>query len=562
MTLHAEDIVVLAVYLAVMLFMGFWSAHRTSKLADFFMPRRFGKLLLAMHGAKTSAEQNVSVVAKSFTNGISGIWYQWVWLPVTPFYWLIAPVFRRLRAITTADVFEARYSCGVAGLYSVVGMAGLLVNLALVLRASSEIFAAATGGHVSASVAIWMVAAIFAVYGVAGGLGAVILTGLLHGLLTVTFSVVLLPGLFGAVGGMDGLREKLSDPGMMSLAVPGQIGIFYIAVVSFNSLVGMVAQPHFMGIGAGRDETVCRVGAVCGAVVRRACMIPWCLTGVAAVVYLGGRNVAPDEVLGVAAADFLPRLLPGMLGIFIAAILASVLSACDGLMVWAAALFTENIYKKFAAGRSDRHYIWVGRFAAVAFVVTGIFFAVRLPDVARGLEIFWKVPAMMGIAFWLGILWRRATPAGAWASTLAACWMWWLSEQAFFVCFLERLPFAARLTLVVPGPAGPCIYLPWQMLLYIAAALAAGIAASVLSRPQPAEQTENFFALLRTPVEKGEQRSVSCTLPEDAVVPPRRNLFPRTQLEIPVPTVFGMAGFIACWIFVAALIAAFYLVVM
>jgi Na+/proline symporter len=276
------------------------------------------------------------------------------------------------------------------------------------------------------------------------------------------------------------------------------------------------------------------------------------------MVYLAGRNVAPDEVLGVAAADFLPKILPGMLGIFIAATLASVMSSCDGMMITAAALFTENVYKKFAAGRSERHYVWVGRAAAVVFVLLSIYLAMKLPDVAKGLEIFWKVPAMMGVAFWLGILWRRATPAGAWASTLAACWAWWLSEQDFFICFLEGLPCAGQMTLVVQGSASPHMYLPWQMLLYIAAALAAGVAASLLSSPLPRQKTEDFYALLRTPVKKGEQRPVPCTLDDDAVVPPRRNLFRHTQLEIPVPTAFGMAGFIAAWVFVAAIIAAFY----
>ena len=72
--------------------------------------RRFGKLFSTFFafGAGTHSDQAVSVAAKTYTTGMSGIWYQWLWLFVTPFYWLIAPIYRRCRCITTGDFFEAQ----------------------------------------------------------------------------------------------------------------------------------------------------------------------------------------------------------------------------------------------------------------------------------------------------------------------------------------------------------------------------------------------------------------------------------------------------------------------
>ena len=84
-------------------------------------------------GAGTHSDQAVGVASKSFSSGLSGIWYQWLWLPCTPFYWLIAPVMRRFRAITTGDVFEARYDRSVAVLYACIGMLNLSVNIGLML---------------------------------------------------------------------------------------------------------------------------------------------------------------------------------------------------------------------------------------------------------------------------------------------------------------------------------------------------------------------------------------------------------------------------------------------
>ena len=80
--------------------------------------RRFGKpfMIFFAFGAGTSGNDAVGVSAKTYTNGLSGIWYQWLWLFCTPFYWLIAPVMRRMRALTTGDYFEYRYDGSVAAL--------------------------------------------------------------------------------------------------------------------------------------------------------------------------------------------------------------------------------------------------------------------------------------------------------------------------------------------------------------------------------------------------------------------------------------------------------------
>ena len=104
--LHLADAVVLVVYLLGITALGIYMARRVHSIADYFMPRRFGKPAMIMHsfGTGTASDQAVIVASASFRSGLSGIWYQWLWLFSTPFYWLIAPIMRRFRAITTADV--------------------------------------------------------------------------------------------------------------------------------------------------------------------------------------------------------------------------------------------------------------------------------------------------------------------------------------------------------------------------------------------------------------------------------------------------------------------------
>ena len=104
------DWLVIISYLLVITILGVWAVKRVKSAASLFIgDRKFGKVMMMFFtfGAGTHSDQAVSVAAKTYHSGASGIWYQWLWLFVTPFFWLIAPVFRRMRAITTGDYFSA-----------------------------------------------------------------------------------------------------------------------------------------------------------------------------------------------------------------------------------------------------------------------------------------------------------------------------------------------------------------------------------------------------------------------------------------------------------------------
>jgi Na+/proline symporter len=561
--LHIADILVLGLYLVGITVIGIWAARRIKNIADFFMPRRFGKVMMITHafGTGTHSDQAVSVASKSFTNGLSGIWYQWLWLFATPFYWLIAPVMRRFRAITTADVFEARFSLSVAILFAVVGMLNLSINIGVMLKGAGAVIDASTTGLVSSNVAIAVMTVMFVIYGIAGGLSAAIITDFIQGVLTVVFSFILLPFILNAVGGLQGIHEAIKDPGMLSLVAPAEIGFFYIAIIAFNGLVGIVTQPHTMGnCAAGKTEMEGRVGWMFGNFIKRVCTVAWCLTGLGAVVYFAGRDVEPDHIFGLVAAEFLPKILPGALGLFIAALLASVMSSCDSFMIASSGLFTKNIYKRLLPEKTAKHYVFVARVASLIIVAGGVVFAYRLEGVVEGLEIFWKISPMMGIAFWLGLFWRRTTAAGAWASTIMAFGVWWLTTKGFFISWLGSLSMAESLTFVFDKNGVAEVYLPWQMVFYLSAGTIAGIVVSLFTKPVAEEKLDNFYALVRTPVKPGEQVSVPCTLPDDAVVPEKRNIFPNTSLEIAIPSRTSVVGFLAGWVCVAAIIYSVYLI--
>ncbi len=239
---------------------------------------------------------------------------------------------------------------------------------------------------------------------------------------------------------------------------------------------------------------------------------------------------------------------------FIASMLASVMSSCDSFMIASSALFTENLYKPLRPAKSDRHYLWVGRIVALVIVAGGLASAYLIENVVQGIEIFWKIAPMMGIAFWLGLFWRRTTTAGAWASTLAAFGVLILTGLDGFVGFLgQRFPSLVKAD-------GSEMLLHWQMIFYLLAGTVAGIVVSLLTKPPSQDKLDRFYELVRTPVNTVEGSPAEpCTIPPGVAIPEKRLMIKAGGLEILKPSKSAVVGFVGVWLVVGVMIVGFFL---
>jgi Na+/proline symporter len=224
-------------------------------------------------------------------------------------------------------------------------------------------------------------------------------------------------------------------------------------------------------------------------------------------------------------------------------------------------LFTENIYRPLVPGKSQRHYVGMGRATSLAVVAGGIVFAYWVPDVITALKIWFRIAPMMGVAFWLGLFWRRMTVAGAWATTLAGFAVWFLATRQFAVDLVAQLPFPESARLVWLDQGKLEIYEPWVIVFYTVAAAGAGIVVSLLSRPVAREKLDRFYNLTRTPIVPNEQIDEPCTLPAGVAPARRRMLVHWWGLEVPMPSRTSLVGFLVGWIMVAALVGGFWLLV-
>ncbi len=556
--LHIIDAVLIVVYLLGITAIGLSVYSRIKSSTDYFMGgRRFGKLFMIFFsfGAGTHTDQAVSVASKTYTSGLAAIWYQWLWLFCTPFYWLIAPLLRRLRALSMAEFFEVRYGVSLAVFYSIMAFLTNAVTVGTMLRGAGEIIAAVTGGQVPLIASVGVMTVLFVVYGVAGGLMAAVITDLIQGILTVILSFILLPFALDAVGGFSGLHQAIDDSSVFSL-VNNDITVFFVLMMVVNGMFSIVAQPHVIQLcGAGKTEMDGRVGFTYGNFIKRFCTVAWCLTGLCAIVMypnLGTEgNPSPDQAFGMVARDLLPKIAPGLLGIFIASMLAAVMSSCDALMNASAGLLTLGVYKPLVARGKSYNELFVGRLASLLLVAIGILIAFALKDVVQGIEIMWRITGMLGIAVWLGIFWRRATLLGGWVAALSAFGVLLLTSWGTFVQWLNEHGGSFFVTM---RGEDMIFKLPWQMLSYLCTGVILGIVVSLCSRPRREEDLRDLFTCIRTPVMGEETVEQSCVMPKEATEQTLPKLIDHPDWEIPRFNRTDIVGFAVTWVCVAAII--------
>src|SRR5690348_13732208 len=172
------DIAVIVVYLLVTLGVGVYQARKVKTSGDYYAGgRKFNKFYLMMHalGTASHADEPVSVIGGAYQKGVAGIWYTYLYLPLTPIFWLLAPFIRRTRFVTMADFFLARYNGSLATLYAVMGVLKFSVAIGVVLKGTATLFASLAGtppGSAGELYAILGMTAVFVTYGFAGGLRA------------------------------------------------------------------------------------------------------------------------------------------------------------------------------------------------------------------------------------------------------------------------------------------------------------------------------------------------------------------------------------------------------
>ena len=152
--LHPIDWIVIGIYFVAILIVGLWAGRKVTKTDDYFLGDRGFSVWLVIgqaFGVGTHAEMPVSLAGKVYQSGYAGIWYQWKNLFITPFYWTLAPLFRRFKRTTTGEVYEDRYGPWMGAVYTVFALSFFVFNMGAMLKGAGKLVSAAADGAAALS---------------------------------------------------------------------------------------------------------------------------------------------------------------------------------------------------------------------------------------------------------------------------------------------------------------------------------------------------------------------------------------------------------------------------
>ncbi|WP_221029112.1 sodium:solute symporter family protein [Actomonas aquatica] len=483
--IHFLDILVFIAYMVVVIYLGRRSSHgNTSNQEGYFLAgRKLGKVyqFFLNFGNATDANGAVSAASMVYQQGVSGVWLGFQLIFLNPYYWFMNTWFRRVRLVTTADLFEDRLGSrklasfyavfqSLAAMFVVIGFGNLVtykICAALVTKPEVQWTVeerSAVEGHAALhqlemrlaegplgeteAVELAMLrerdargelrsfvtalqpfsfylcyTLVVGIYVVAGGMAATAMNEVLQSIIIVAFSVILVPAGLVAIGGFDALRDRV--PANMFELVGSNadlqqitgLSLFALFLVAIIQINGIIGN---MGIsGSAKNEYAARLGAVTGTYAKRLMFILWAFAGLIAVAMFSGADTLadPDLAWGTMSRQLLG---PGMLGLMITGVLAANMSTVAAQTVAVSALIVRNVYHPFFPNTTQQGAVRLGRIMVVLALAVGVVAAMMMDSVFSALLLVQTVSVPFGAVVMLMFFWRRLTCVGVWAGLLLA----------------------------------------------------------------------------------------------------------------------------------------------
>lgn len=411
------DMVVVTLYAAGMLLLGWYGMRRAQTHEDFLVAgRNLGPAFYMGTMATTvlGGASTVGTVRLGYVYGISGFWLcAALGLGILVLNLFLAKPLLRLRIYTVTQVLERRYSARTR-------YASALVMLAYALMlAATSVIAMGTVLQVLFKLPFWAAillgGGIVVIYSAIGGMWSLTLTDIVQFLIkTIGLIGVLLPLCLHRVGGWDELLTRLPARDFNIVGIGWTTVATYLVIYFFGILLG---QDIWQRVFTARTAKVAKLAGASAGVYCVVYGMALSLVGMSAKLLLPNLPDANN-----AFAAILQTSLPdGIRGLMIAAALAAMMSTASAALLAASTTITEDLLPWLRPGQGHRS-LRKSRFFtfATGLVVLGI--ALAVDDVLDALTCAYDLLVGGMLVPLLGaIYWKRATTRGAVVSMLLGC---------------------------------------------------------------------------------------------------------------------------------------------
>jgi solute:Na+ symporter, SSS family len=428
--LSVSTFVIVAVYLLLTVTIGY-IVRRSTKTSTQFL--HGGRTLpawvtsIAFLAANCGALEIVGLVAASAKYGALALHFYWTGaIPAMVFLSLfMMPIYANSKALTVPEFLRLRYGARtqVLNAASLATMMGFISGISLYAIAS--VLRVFLGWNFLQTVALTSV--VVFCYVALGGLKATIYNEVLQLAITIAGLVPLTYRVLKDFGGIGGLDERLPETmrhvwATMPFAGASQAPMDVIGVVCGLGFVLSFGYwcTDFLLIQralAARSVQGSIYTPLIAAAVKMFFPLLVVVPGLAASLLFAGQTGSFDRALPLLMLHYYG---PGLLGIGVAAILASLMSALAGNITALSTIWTHDLYRTYLSpGKEDLHYIVAGRFAtagATCFSLLAAYIAFRYNSLIDYLQLVFSLfNAPLFATLLLGMFTRWATPtAGFW----------------------------------------------------------------------------------------------------------------------------------------------------
>lgn len=467
------DLVIIVLYFAVVLGIGYYLKRFTSTGEDFFLA---GRKMTAWIAGLSFISANLSSLE---TMGWSAMAYQYGMLGAHAYFIGAIPAILFLAVV----MMPFYYICKT---HSVPGylklrygeparaLAGITFSFLTIMVSGASMFAMAKILNLllgwDMNVSIWVSSITVAIYVALGGLLSAVFNEVLQFFLIWAGSLLIpILGLIHA-GGWRGMMEKIQQhapiihPTVQSADFTSlwrNLGSFDsnpMGIDWFGMVFGLGLAVSFgywctdflqvQRVIVAKDLRSAQNGTIIGAFLKMLVPIIVTIPGLLGLAVLLNPDGSPmvlvpesDPRAGITHRtynDVLPLLMgqylgPGLLGLGVTAMIAGFMSGMAGNISAFATVWTYDVYRPLIRrDASDAHYLAMGRWSSIGGILLSIgtayllFFFSNILEYLQVLVFFFIVPLFAVIL--LGMLWKRATPAaGFWgflAAVLASIGMW------------------------------------------------------------------------------------------------------------------------------------------
>lgn len=513
--LHWLDWLVVGLYIVFIVWLGLRYTKKAGKdLTGFFLSGRSlpwwlaGTSVIAGH---FSVSQPVKITSMVRMYGIEHCWIQWYAVPAS----LLGAVFlsrfwRRAKIITPVELYRTRFTGPSAhfltvfhSTYNGIFMRCFFIGMSYIALEKLLIVILPEGfSPIYIIVAVSLVAV---AYTICSGLYAVVITDFIQFLIATLGLGMLVTLIYLKTGGPSAMLAQIAEmPGkennasiIPSLPAAGASLKEKLLFVDFLVYIGALwLFNHSLGEGGtdtqrimgSRNERNAMFMIVWSNIVERG-LIFWLyiIIGLGSLVLLGGDEFDHQAAYPAMGLYFLPI---GLKGLFMAAIIAALMSSIDTGLNSAASYMVNDLYKNyFVKNQTDRHYVLAARVATALLMLLAFllwYYGMRGTTILNN---FKKITMFMAGASFVNLL----------------HWFWWrVNGWSLISAMLGSALFTWLLGWVLPAQVPwfaehnlTTTHYPIGMLLIVLLTALIWLPVTLLSPPVQDKQLIEFYRQVR-----------------------------------------------------------------